>query len=778
MARGWNLNLHRSIPMSKDKRARKIGLRCALLGLVSGLIAIPGLVGASAAASQRTFDGVVRVLAADTVEDAVPGGHFKGHSRDIYRRILVVGDKTYEVKGVRLPSNRRVQVTGQLSGNEIQATSVAIGAEVAGISTAGTTRTLAMLAYWTAPDSVTSEGARSQLFSDTNGWYRDASYGGLGQTGDVTPWLRITGPTAGCYADSSSLMSQAKSAAVSAGYTLANYDNYILYFPYCGGDAAGYAGWAYVGAAGTWLNGYLDRRVTVHEEGHNYGLWHSHSNLCSGGGLTGSCSFSDYGDDYDAMGSSGYVGHFNASQKSLLGWLSGGRLTDLSAGGLATLVAMADDSTASHSAVVAVPGGTRKYWIEYRQAVEYDGWLPTSATDGVLVHVSGDGSGSSNSGASLIDVRPGDGISTGTATLTAGSSWTSPEGITIAVSSLTAQAASVSVGLPGSTYPLDLTKSGSGSGTVTSNPGGIACGATCAADFAEGTAVSLTATPAQGSMFAGWGGACSGIATCTVSMTAAKTVSATFNTGATCTITGTTGNDVLTGTAANDVICALEGNDVIKGQGGNDTLIGGPGSDKVDYANATAGVTANLTTGTATGQGTDTLRDIEYIDGSPYADKLDGDANVNWLAGKAGNDSVYGQGGNDNVWGGDGNDTLGGGDGNDTITGGLGVDIVKYGVAVSVDLTAGTATGQGTDSVKEIENVLGSTGADRLRGNSLVNNLQGGGGNDTLLGEGANDKLTGNDGNDSLTGGLGTDYCDGSAGTDTVATCETKVSIP
>jgi hypothetical protein len=77
---------------------------------------------------------------------------------------------------------------------------------------------------------------------------------------------------------------------------------------------------------------------------------------------------------------------------------------------------------------------------------------------------------------------------------------------------------------------LTVSKSGSGNGVVTSSPSGIDCGATCSSVFANGTAVTLTATPASGSTFAGWSGACSGTAfTCSVSMTAARTVGAAFN---------------------------------------------------------------------------------------------------------------------------------------------------------------------------------------------------------------------------------------------------------
>jgi beta-xylosidase len=74
-----------------------------------------------------------------------------------------------------------------------------------------------------------------------------------------------------------------------------------------------------------------------------------------------------------------------------------------------------------------------------------------------------------------------------------------------------------------------VTKTGTGSGTVTSNPTGINCGSTCSASYASGTAVSLTAAAASGATFAGWSGACTGTGSCVVTMTAARSVTATFN---------------------------------------------------------------------------------------------------------------------------------------------------------------------------------------------------------------------------------------------------------
>jgi DNA-binding beta-propeller fold protein YncE len=76
---------------------------------------------------------------------------------------------------------------------------------------------------------------------------------------------------------------------------------------------------------------------------------------------------------------------------------------------------------------------------------------------------------------------------------------------------------------------LTVTKAGAGSGSVTSTPAGIDCGATCSQAFVLGTPLALVATPAAGSVFAGWTGACTGAAGCALVMDAAKDVTATFN---------------------------------------------------------------------------------------------------------------------------------------------------------------------------------------------------------------------------------------------------------
>lgn len=76
-------------------------------------------------------------------------------------------------------------------------------------------------------------------------------------------------------------------------------------------------------------------------------------------------------------------------------------------------------------------------------------------------------------------------------------------------------------------YTLTVAKAGTGSGTVSGL--GIACGTDCAETLSQGSTVTLSATPAGGSTFAGWSGACTNlVGSCTVTMDAAKTVTASF----------------------------------------------------------------------------------------------------------------------------------------------------------------------------------------------------------------------------------------------------------
>ncbi len=170
--------------------------RAAVAATTAGGMVAMAFVALPVASAATAVDGVVRTLAADTVEPSTEDQPGHGRSVDVYRQILVVGSKSYFLKGKRAPrTNIRVRVSGHITGNTFNASSLspAVGHAGAAVASSGTTNLLVMLAYWTSPDSVTQASASTQMFTDTNGYYRDASFGGLGQTGAVTPWLKIAG---------------------------------------------------------------------------------------------------------------------------------------------------------------------------------------------------------------------------------------------------------------------------------------------------------------------------------------------------------------------------------------------------------------------------------------------------------------------------------------------------------------------------------------------------------------------------------------------------------
>lgn len=80
------------------------------------------------------------------------------------------------------------------------------------------------------------------------------------------------------------------------------------------------------------------------------------------------------------------------------------------------------------------------------------------------------------------------------------------------------------------TFLLTVERTGTGAGTITSEPLGIECETTCSHTFWEGEQVTLNAKPQAGSTFAGWsGGGCSGTGVCRVTTNAATYVTAGFS---------------------------------------------------------------------------------------------------------------------------------------------------------------------------------------------------------------------------------------------------------
>jgi hypothetical protein len=79
---------------------------------------------------------------------------------------------------------------------------------------------------------------------------------------------------------------------------------------------------------------------------------------------------------------------------------------------------------------------------------------------------------------------------------------------------------------PPAQHSVIVSLAGTGAGAVTGS--GIVCPGICTSTFVSGTGVSLTATPAAGSFFAGWSGACGGTGTCTGTLSSDLHITATF----------------------------------------------------------------------------------------------------------------------------------------------------------------------------------------------------------------------------------------------------------
>lgn len=170
------------------------------------------------------------------------------------------------------------------------------------------------------------------------------------------------------------------------------------------------------------------------------------------------------------------------------------------------------------------------------------------------------------------------------------------------------------------------------------------------------------------------------------------------------TVEGTHGDDRLIGTPRDDVISAGRGWDVVAGRGGNDVICGRAGSDRVRGGRGNDRLSGGV-------DGTTTQPTTRYGD---------------LLAGGGGDDALDG----------------GGGRGSDRVT------YVSSRRAVQVDLTAGTATGQGTDELVAVDGAIGSRFADTLFSHDFISVLHGRQGDDRLVGVGTLPILLGGDGDD------------------------------
>lgn len=220
-------------------------------------------------------------------------------------------------------------------------------------------------------EPMTLEQARASL-DETSAFVSENSAGTTWLSDAIiTPVLRLP-QTAAFYAYDSSrsftLLDDARAAALAAGYDTNEYDFDMVAFGNLGYPWGGYA---FVGARGAWLQNEFNLRVTGHELGHNYGVWHA--NYWSSSDYTpfGPGQSWEYGNPFDLMGGGHSAAHhFDVPHKVDLGWLTSAEVPVVTDSG--TYRIFAHDLPGARGVLgVQIPRDPgRSLYLEYRARTE------------------------------------------------------------------------------------------------------------------------------------------------------------------------------------------------------------------------------------------------------------------------------------------------------------------------------------------------------------------------------------------------------------------------
>jgi M6 family metalloprotease-like protein len=358
----------------------------------------------------------------------------------------------------------------------------AVGAQ----PTVGEQKTLVLLVNYQddLSEPVTVAQLQNAVFTQTDSFFRENSYGQTFLTGEVHGWftLPITKGSVDPFAEAE----LAEQAATAAGVDVTRFGRIVIYETSGPNSATG--GFAGLGTVGgnpsySWLTGVPAVALIAHELGHNFGLMHANRFECGAGiAVSATCPVVEYGDPYDTMGQSfttnGFASpHFNAYHKDKLGWLDNGvspPITFVATSGSFTIgtMSMPADGAPKGLRILrstnATTGEETYLYVEHRARVGFDATLqngrnasnqivPLAFEDGVILHL---GQSQNRDTSRLIDTSPTD-ASTQTAgadmidvAVHVGQTFTDPQtGIQIGVTQATSDRATVTVSLSSTPPP-------------------------------------------------------------------------------------------------------------------------------------------------------------------------------------------------------------------------------------------------------------------------------------------------------------------------------------
>lgn len=285
------------------------------------------------------------------------------------------------------------------------------GETAEGSFTQGTKTLLFMpVAFSDDPTEPITQSAAIQLMSQVNAWFTEQSYNSTAILADVTPLL-VLPQTKAHYAAKGvlTLQNDARTAALAAGFDTSNYDFDIVNNQILGAPNFNFAGFATVGGKGLILQvPSLD--VTVHELGHNYGLWHANFWSAAGESVIGPGSTAEYGNAFDTMGARNAnpaFYDFNACFKNQLDWLPFSFVQTVTTSGRYRISAFDVPNLVGGQkyALRVQKDYVRSYWAEFRQKFTGNPWTE----NGVLLNWNpwNNYVGNSLGGTVLLDTTPG-----------------------------------------------------------------------------------------------------------------------------------------------------------------------------------------------------------------------------------------------------------------------------------------------------------------------------------------------------------------------------------
>ncbi|MEP6610055.1 MAG: Ig-like domain repeat protein [Burkholderiaceae bacterium] len=430
--------------------------------MLLGSIALGPTFGASAhdvngatASQQPSVPAVLNSGPMVQVEGILTVIHTDHFARGVSTQALVIHDGNGHDTPVRFTRvapelGAHVRISGHLAADgAIDVAESQVEPTLRTLSAMGSQNAIYILVKFLDTASVSFSQADVQATAVTNSnsvanFFQEVSYGKQLLNITVTPWL-VAQMNTSATCDYTSVASAANSAATAAGYNLSNYTNKFYVMPF--NSSCGWAGAAYVGSPYlAWSNGYNSVQVYTHEMGHNFTLHHAGSLNCGAQTLSAGCSVAEYGDPFDAMGNIAVM-HYNAAQKSKLGWLPSSSVIAHNGGSVTYALSPIESAGASTYAVKISAASNRTYWIEYRQPLGFDIGLASFPSGGVQIRVSAPMESTSGSDdTQLLDMTPGSGGGFGDAALMAGQSYfDSTYGIAISVPSVSPTLATVQV---------------------------------------------------------------------------------------------------------------------------------------------------------------------------------------------------------------------------------------------------------------------------------------------------------------------------------------------